>query len=95
MSVILVMAMNFWHDYGQVVASKYRKVVILALYGRPMTPTEISKEMNLNITHVSRALHELVEKQAVVCLTPVRKKGRIYSLTEKGIEIAKILKKKS
>jgi predicted transcriptional regulator len=85
------MSRSIWQNYGQVVASKYRRGIVLVLHNRPMTPTEISKEMGVNIAHISRSLRELVEKQVVICLTPNRKKGRVYSLTEKGIEIAKIL----
>lgn len=85
---------SIWKDYGQVVASKHKKGVMLALQNRPMTPTEISKEIGINVAHVSRALRELIEKQAVICLTPERKKGRVYSLTEKGIRILELLRGK-
>jgi predicted transcriptional regulator len=86
---------SIWQSYGQVVASKYRRGIILTLYSRPMTPTEISKEMGVKVSHISRSLHELVQKQTVVCLTPTRKKGRVYSLTKKGRKIAKILQGKN
>jgi len=89
------MPRNIWQDYGQVIASKYRRGVVLALRNRPMTPTEISREMGVGTACISRSLRELAEKQIVICLTPKRKKGRVYSLTKKGVEIAKILGERS
>jgi predicted transcriptional regulator len=88
------MRRSIWEDYGQVVASKHKRGVMLALQNRPMTPTEISKEIGVNVTHVSRSLRELIKKQVVICLTPKRRKGRVYSLTEKGIGIVELLREK-
>ena len=81
-----------WKDYGFVVISKYRKKVVLALLKHPMTPRQISNETKINISHISRTLHELTRKQIVFCMTPDRVKGRVYSLTEKGTRIAKLIK---
>ena len=81
-----------WEDYGYIMASKYRKFVLLALLDHPKTPKEIAKETRLNISHVSRALREMHNKAIVKCMTPNRLKGRVYCLTNKGIHIAKIIK---
>ena len=83
---------DVWEAYGQVVASKRRIKVLLALYSRPKTPTQISTETDMHISHVSKVLQELVRKELVVCLTPSRKKGRVYALTEMGKMVAEIVK---
>lgn len=88
------MPKDIWQNYGQVIVSKYRSGVILALLDHPKTPTQISREIGMGVAHVSRALRELAGKQIIICLTPDRKKGRVYSLTKKGVEIAKFLRKK-
>ena len=88
------MSSDKWEDLGQIVASNYRRKVLLVLYMTPMTPTEISKKTGILIAHVSRALRELVIKEVVNCRTPDRKKGRVYVITEKGMEIAEIIRKK-
>lgn len=79
--------------YGFVLASKYRKDVVLALEGKPKTPKEISMETNCGLTHVSRSLQELTKNEITKCATPERIKGRIYQLTDVGKEILKLLKK--
>ena len=79
--------------YGFTVASKYRKNVVIALGHKPKTPKEISLETNCGLTHISRALQELLKKDIVRCVTPNRVKGRIYQLTVKGEEIFKLLKR--
>ena len=81
------------NKYGFVLASKYRKNVVLVLESKPKTPKEISIEINCDLTHVSRALRELTNNRITRCATPERVKGRIYQLTNSGIEILKLLKK--
>ena len=78
-----------WNDVGYVYASKYRKKVLESLSIRPKTPSTIAKEANIRITHVSRALNQLVNKGLVECLTPERFRGKIYRLTPKGHEVYK------
>lgn len=79
--------------YGFVLASKYRKNVIVSLENKPKTPKQISIEMDCNLTHVSRALQELVKNKLIRCATPERIKGRIYQLTEEGKNILILFKK--
>lgn len=82
-----------WRNYGYVVASTYRVKVVRALSSHPKTPKQISKEANMGLTHVSRTLKELVEKELVYCVNPGEVKGRVYKLTKKGRRIAKIIEK--
>ena len=77
---------------GFVLASDYRKKVMLSLQERPSTPSIISENTALYPSHVSLTLSELVEKKLVVCLTPKLRKGRLYELTKDGQSVLKNLK---
>lgn len=50
----------------------------------PITPKEISEELNIHFSQVSRTLFELEKEELIECTTPKRKKGRIYRTTQKG-----------
>jgi predicted transcriptional regulator len=76
---------------GFVLASDYRKKIMLSLQDRPSTPSIISEKTSLYPSHVSLTLSELVEKKLVVCLTPKLRKGRLYELTSEGKKIVKNL----
>jgi predicted transcriptional regulator len=76
---------------GFVLASDYRKKIMLSLQDRPLTPSIISEKTSLYPSHVSLTLSELVEKKLVVCLTPKLRKGRLYELTSEGKKIVKNL----
>jgi len=76
-----------WDEFGFVSASKYRKKIVKTLNKGPKTPKQIADDINLRMTHVSRALKELTQTGIAICLTPKRNKGKIYGLTEKGQKI--------
>jgi len=59
---------------------------------RPIRPTDIAKETELNKSHVSRSLKEFVDKGIAECLTPNQSMGRYYALTGEGKEILNKLK---
>ncbi|HEX7033526.1 MAG TPA: helix-turn-helix domain-containing protein [Nitrososphaera sp.] len=75
-----------WDDVGYVMASKNRRIV-LSLLEEPKTPTILAKAADINLANVSRTLTELERNGLVVCLTPKKRVGRIYSLTKKGKEV--------
>jgi len=79
-----------WGVLGFVVASDYRRAVITALDDDgPATPTTLGERTGLAITHVSRTLTELRERDVVELLVPEeRSKGRFYGLTDAGEDIA-------
>jgi predicted transcriptional regulator len=77
-----------WIEYGYVVASKYRKHILLSLLKHPKTPTQLAAEMHTPLGHISRSLQELSRKNIVVCINPDAIKGKIYQLTEMGIIIS-------
>ena len=50
------------------------------------TPSVISKQANIRIEHVTRAIRELEERNLVRCLTPKSRRGRLYEITKLGKE---------
>jgi DNA-binding HxlR family transcriptional regulator len=82
-----------WRDYGYVVASSYRLKVVRALSPHPKTPKQISTETQIDLTHISRVFRELSARGLVHCVNPQDVKGRVYSLTDKGKELASIVEK--
>jgi predicted transcriptional regulator len=75
-----------WDDIGYVLASKNRRTV-LALLENPRVPTTLAKNSNLNLANVSRTLSELNRRGLVICLTPKKRVGRIYTTTKKGKDV--------
>ena len=72
-------------------ASNYRKDVLCSLDEEARTPKEISENTDYYLSHVSSTLSDLKSKELVECLTPNRRKGKLYTLTEEGREIREIL----
>ncbi len=81
-----------WSKYSFVIRAKNRKLILLSL-SKPKTPTQLAKELNLSLPHVSRALKELEKEGLITCLTPNEKVGRIYKRTTIGEEIANFIEK--
>jgi len=74
-----------WNAIGFVISSNYRVTVLRRLNEGPATPSQIASDEDIAITHVSRALRELGERDLVELLVPEnRRKGRVYGITEKG-----------
>jgi len=82
-----------WNLLGFVLASDNRMKVMFALEGSFATPTQISESTSLRIGHVSNILIDLRKMQLVVCRNPEAKRGRIYSLTDKGNMALRMLRK--
>jgi len=80
-----------WDEVSYIIASKTRKSIILRL-DAPRTPTFLSKDLDVNLANISRALAELEKKKIVICLTPQQRVGKIYSLTKKGEKIVDSIK---
>ncbi len=75
-----------WENVSYIISSKYRSKVLRDLKS-PKTPSNLSKELKINKTHISRTLSELESKKMVECLTPESKKGRLYAITKYGKKI--------
>lgn len=77
---------------GFIKASKHREEIVTLLGEEILTPTEISRVLDLHTSQVSRNLTELVEKGVVRILTPNLRKGKVYTLTNVGKECLGVLK---
>lgn len=64
-----------------------RKLCLESLASGPKTPHAIAKSSGEHLSHISRALRELMQKGLVECLTPNLPKNRIYVITTKGKEV--------
>jgi predicted transcriptional regulator len=82
-----------WSKYGYVIASEYRKRIVLSLIRGPKTPKQIANETKLYLSHVSHATNELKNKGIITCLTPELKRGKVFALTDEGKEIAENLER--
>ncbi|MDH2902076.1 MAG: winged helix-turn-helix domain-containing protein [archaeon] len=70
-----------------VVASDTRLKILSWLSQDVSTPTELAKKIQKHLSHVSRALHELQERELVSCVNPANTKPRVYSLTPQGMSL--------
>lgn len=74
-----------WEVIGFVISSGYRVAVLRRLAEGPATPSQIAEDTGRSISHISRALHNLRDRDLVHLLVPEeRKKGRIYGMTDRG-----------
>jgi DNA-binding MarR family transcriptional regulator len=80
-------------EYAWVKASDYRESILLALEDKPRTPKELSEMTDYYLSHVSNVLSDLEDHGMAECITPDRKKGRLWHSTEKGENIIEDLKK--
>jgi len=79
-----------WHEIIFIKSSKNRKAILKALQKKPMTPTELSKELNNHRSTISQNLIKMEKKKIVECLTPKNKNYRVYGITTKGQKLLKI-----
>lgn len=83
---------DFWMLIGFIKVSPARLNCVLAIGDTYKMPTEIAKETDMRITQISNALHDLKEKEIVVCLNETTIKGRLYRNTELGLKLLEELK---
>ena len=77
---------TIWQDVSYIISREHRRKVLESL-NSPKTASKLSKEVNINIAHISRALSELTEKKLIQCLTPESNKGKLYVITEHGKKV--------
>jgi len=83
--------MENWGDYSFVVRSINRKKVFLDL-SSPKTPTELAKDLDLNLGYISNIIISLLERKLIECLNPEEKRHRLYRRTKKGEGLIKNMK---
>lgn len=64
---------------------------ILILFCKPMTPSQLSEATCENIRYISFVLKKFVNMKIAICMNPKARKGKIYTLTEKGIKLRRKL----
>jgi predicted transcriptional regulator len=82
-----------WEKLGFIKASEYRLKVMNKLKKGSETPSNIAQSVDLRQNHVSATLTELADKELVKVMNPDAQKGRLYSLTDEGKELAEELGK--
>jgi len=80
-----------WNKYAFVISSNHRQRILKELHEKPRTPSELAEELDLSISHVSNLLKGLKNEKIVECITPDKKKGRLYKITDSGKWIVKRL----
>ena len=79
-------------EISYVQISKYREKVMKSLEGEVKIPSQIAKDSDIRVNHISKVLSELKAHELIECINPEVRKGRLYRLTDKGDEIVKNLK---
>ncbi|MCX9081713.1 MAG: ArsR family transcriptional regulator [Candidatus Methanoperedens sp.] len=79
--------MNDWDLISFVKSSDKRLRILLLLKNSVFTPSDISTNLSIPISHVSSTLSELMENRIVICLTPERRKTKLFKITDKGIKV--------
>lgn len=72
--------------------SSYRVKVLKALGEDAKIPTEIASDSGILPNHISNVLRQLKEKEIVECINPEFRKGRLYRLSDNGLNVLKELK---
>jgi DNA-binding MarR family transcriptional regulator len=67
--------------------STYRVRTLKAIGDDIKIPKEIAADSDILQNHISNVLRELKDKDLVECLNPKARKGRLYRLSENGLEI--------
>jgi len=76
-----------WETVSFVLSSELRFKTLLQLSKSKYAPKQLSIFLNKPISHVSKTLKELRTKGLIECLTPSRKKARLYSITKLGSQV--------
>jgi DNA-binding MarR family transcriptional regulator len=78
--------MKNWKDYSFIVRSEHRKRVFDVL-SKPKTPTQIAKELDIDLGYISNILISLIDRKLIECLNPEEKRHRLYVRNKKGQDL--------
>jgi DNA-binding MarR family transcriptional regulator len=53
----------------------------------PKTPTQLAKELEINLGYISNILISLIDRELVECLNPGEKRHRLYRWSGKGKDL--------
>lgn len=77
--------------YKYVTRSSYRLKVVKSINTDVKMPRDISIECGILPNHISNVLKQLRDNDIAECVNPEARKGRLYRLSEDGLEILKKL----
>jgi len=78
-----------------VTRSTYRQTALEGLADGPALPSELEERSGTDMSHISRALGELRERDLVELLVSEdTRKGRFYGLTEEGKDIVDVVQER-
>lgn len=72
--------------------SSYRVKVLKSLGEDVKMPKEIASDSGILPNHISNVLRQLKEKEIVECINPEVRKGRLYRLSDNGLNLLNSLK---
>lgn len=79
--------MNEWDTISFVNASKVRFAILVHVKDKARTPSELANSLEIHISRVSQILKELSDEGLIKCLTPNRRKSKLYSITNTGKDV--------
>ena len=79
-------------EISYVEISSYRAIVMKSLDGDVKIPSQIAKDSDIRVNHISKVLSELKAHELIECINPEVRKGRLYRQTDKGEIVSKNLK---
>jgi DNA-binding MarR family transcriptional regulator len=84
-----------WEDVSFVLGSKLCKNILECLDSseKPLAPLQISKSTDIARSNISTKLGQLTKRGLVKCINPKARKWRFYTITDKGKEVLKNIKK--
>lgn len=80
--------MKDWKNYSFVVRSGHRRRVFDAL-DKPKTPTQLAKELGIDLGYVSNIILSLLDRKLIECLNSDEKRHRLYIRSKKGRDLFK------
>lgn len=88
---MIVMDDETLRAYGYVISSSYRTKSVKSLNDGDKIPTDLAEDIGIRTNHISKVLSELKECGIAECINEEKRKNRIYRLTPKGEDIAKLI----
>ena len=89
--IIMELSDEMLTEISYVQISKYREKVMKSLEGEVKIPSQIAKDSDIRVNHISKVLAELKAHELIECINPEVRKGRLYRHTDKGEIIVKNL----
>ena len=73
--------------FKYVARSTYRVKVLKSLKTDVKMPKQIANDSGILTNHISNVLRQFKEKDIVECINPEVRKGRLYRLSDEGLDI--------